>query len=76
MAGISDFINSKGSRVITYDSKDFVDFLFNIKPIMALLDIQVSLPKSLKHLIKPKASGKISSSSSGVSKGILGLSLF
>jgi len=74
MAGISDFINSKGSRVITYDSKDFVDFLFNIKPIMALLDIQVSLPKSLKHLIKPKASGKISSSSSGVSKGIVGLS--
>jgi len=74
MAGISDFINSKGSRAITYDSTAFVDFLFNIKPIMALLDIQVSLPKSLKQLIRPKASGKISSSGSGVSTGIVGLS--
>jgi SNF2 family DNA or RNA helicase/uncharacterized Zn finger protein len=74
MSGISDFINSKGNKKIVYDSTAFVDFLFNIKPIMSLLGIQVSLPKSLKQLIKPKASGKISSSGSDISNGIIGLS--
>jgi SNF2 family DNA or RNA helicase/uncharacterized Zn finger protein len=59
IAGLDNYINS-GTRVpIRFELKEFSPFLTNIIPAIKLLDIQVLLPKSLQHLLKPQASIKL-----------------
>jgi SNF2 family DNA or RNA helicase/uncharacterized Zn finger protein len=72
--GVSEYINQRGENSIVLEDKAFIQFLFNIKPVMALLGIQVVLPKSMRSIIKPKASVSISSKDAKHSSGILGLS--
>ncbi len=71
--GISSYINNGGATPINFNAESFVTFLFEVKPVMFLLGIDVAMPKSLKNLIKPKASMRISSSTSSISSGVLGL---
>lgn len=69
MASISEFvrelevyIDSEGD-VIEYFNRDrFTSFLFEVIPIVELLGINVLLPKSLRQILKPKVSGRISKS--------------
>lgn len=56
-----------------YDDETLVSFLLEVKPIMELLHINVLMPKSLKKLIRPKATASVSSSASEISKGIISL---
>ena len=72
MSDVGSYINSRGGVPIIFDASTFPKFLFDIQPIMSLLGIKVVLPKSLKNLIKPKPSIKVSSSR-GESSGILGI---
>ncbi len=62
MPRIGDYINTKGSSGLEYTAYELPDFLFHIQPIMKLLGIKVVLPKSLKHLIRPKKSVSVGAS--------------
>ncbi len=72
--GVSEYINQKGEKPIVIEDKAFIKFLFDIRPVMSLLGIQVVLPKSMKQIIKPKASVSIYSKDTKQASGILGLS--
>ena len=72
MPRIGDYINTKGSDGLVYTAYELPEFLFHIQPTMKLLGIKVVLPKSLKHLIRPKKSVSLDASS-GESSGLLGL---
>ncbi|MCC6600618.1 MAG: SWIM zinc finger family protein, partial [Crocinitomicaceae bacterium] len=47
--GLDDTINTKGERQILMDSSAFAPFLMQMIPAIKLLDINISLPKSLKE---------------------------
>ncbi|MEE9373781.1 MAG: DEAD/DEAH box helicase [Saprospiraceae bacterium] len=72
MSEVGAYINSRGVKPMIFDEISLPKFLFDINPIMSLLGIKVVLPKSLKKLIKPRPSIKVSSSGSQ-SSGVLGL---
>ncbi len=74
IVGLSDYINEKGEIPMEYDSKTFAKFLFEISPVMALLGINVLMPKSLKKLIKPKSSISVTSNQTNIASGLLGIS--
>jgi SNF2 family DNA or RNA helicase/uncharacterized Zn finger protein len=57
--GLDDNINSKGEVQMTMDNATFTPFLLQMIPAIQLLDIDISLPKSLKEILKPKASVKV-----------------
>jgi SNF2 family DNA or RNA helicase/uncharacterized Zn finger protein len=61
--GLDNYINSDTREPIRFDIAEFSPFLVNIIPAIKLLDIQVLLPKSLQHLLKPQASLKIKAKS-------------
>lgn len=69
---VGDYINSKGKAPIIYNNQTFPHFLFEISPVMDLLDIKIVLPKALKYLIRPRPSISVSKTSS-MSSGLLGL---
>lgn len=53
--GLDLMINTSGKNKIVMNTKVFSQFLFQMVPAIELLDIEVLLPKSLKHILKPKA---------------------
>lgn len=57
--GLDNYINTETREPIRFDISEFSPFLVNIIPAIKLLDIQVLLPKSLQHLLKPQASLKL-----------------
>ncbi|MFZ4724195.1 MAG: SNF2-related protein [Paludibacter sp.] len=57
--GLDNYINTETREPIRFDITEFAPFLVNIIPAIKLLDIQVLLPKSLQHLLKPQASVKL-----------------
>ncbi len=57
--GLDQHINSLGKSPIQFNIKEFAPFLTEILPAVRLLDIEILLPKSLEHLIKPKTSVKL-----------------
>lgn len=59
--GLDNYINTETREPIRFGIEEFSPFLVNIIPAIKLLDIQVLLPKSLQHLLKPKASVKLKS---------------
>ncbi len=61
--GLDNYINTETREQIHFDISEFSPFLVNIIPAIKLLDIQVLLPKSLQHLLKPQASVKLKSKS-------------
>lgn len=58
--GLEGYITSKGVNSVTFDNEAFTLFLFEIIPVIQLLDIDVLLPKSLQQILKPKVSVKVS----------------
>lgn len=70
---IDQYVNEFGKKPMMYDDETLVSFLFEVRPIMELLHIKVLMPKSLKKLIRPKATASVSSSVSEVSTGIISL---
>ncbi len=59
--GLDEYINSKGDELIVMDNATFTPFLMQMIPAIQLLDISILLPKSLQHILKPKASIKLKS---------------
>lgn len=67
ISGLDDYINFKGEKEMVMGYETFTPFLMQMVPAIQLLDISVLLPKSLQEILKPKASVKIKSKSSGQS---------
>lgn len=57
-------MNDGAIEPIHFSMQGFVPFLFEAVPFIQLLQAKVVLPQSLKHLIRPKVSVKLSSRSS------------
>jgi uncharacterized Zn finger protein len=57
--GIDNYINTQGTELITMNMLAFTPFLMQAIPAIQLLDINILLPKSLQHILKPKASVRI-----------------
>ena len=55
------YLQTQGSRKMQFDGEEFVGVLLEILPTLQLFGIQILLPKSLKHWIKPQVSGTIKS---------------
>lgn len=57
--GLENYINEKGDNVIEMNAETFAPFLFHMIPVIRLLDMDILLPKSLQHILKPKPSVKV-----------------
>ncbi|MEN2436348.1 SNF2-related protein [Weeksellaceae bacterium A-14] len=56
---LEDYINSNGEKQIMMDTQTFTPFLFQMIPVIRLLDIDILLPKSLQNILRPKPSVRI-----------------
>ncbi len=59
--GLEAFVQSKGEKAMVMDTGRFTPFLFQMIPVIKLLEIDILLPKSLKEIIKPKVSMRMKS---------------
>ncbi|HRO09070.1 MAG TPA: SNF2-related protein [Saprospiraceae bacterium] len=59
--GLESYINSLGKQEMKMNTETFTPFLFQMIPVIRLLDMDVLLPKSLQQILKPKASVKVKS---------------
>ncbi len=59
--GLEAYINSRGEELIIMDNATFTPFLFQMIPVIRLLDMDILLPRSLQQVLKPKPSVKIKS---------------
>jgi hypothetical protein len=57
--GLDDYINTTGHKAIVMDCKAFTPFLMQAIPAIELLGINILLPKSLQHILRPQASLRI-----------------
>lgn len=57
--GLDQYINSRGESLIIMNAFEFTPFLMQAIPAIRLLNIKILLPKSLQHILKPKASVRI-----------------
>lgn len=57
---ITAYINEGATEPMRFSMRNFVPFLFESVPVIQLLQAKVLLPQSLKHLIRPKVSMKLS----------------
>lgn len=58
---LNHYLANKGEEPLIFDSKKFVNILFNILPVVRLFGIQILLPKALRKVIRPKVSLVLSS---------------
>ena len=70
---LDDYLQSQGKSKMEFDSENFVNVLLEILPTLQLFGIQILLPKSLKHWIKPQISGTIKSKSASQVGGFIQL---
>ncbi|MFR9651901.1 MAG: DEAD/DEAH box helicase [Rikenellaceae bacterium] len=56
---LSGYINSSAREDIQLSYEEFTPILMQVIPAVKLLDVKVILPKSLQHIIRPKASVKL-----------------
>jgi SNF2 family DNA or RNA helicase/uncharacterized Zn finger protein len=61
--GLDEYINSQCNDLIIMDFNSFTPFLLEIVPAMQLLNVEMLLPKSLKNILHPKPTIKLSSKS-------------
>ncbi len=66
IGGLDTYINSKGKTPILFDLNGFAPFLLQMIPVIQLLDVDILLPKSLQHILKPKASIKLKRKATGL----------
>ena len=60
---IGEVVNSQQERQLLYDSEAFAEVLLQMLPMLQLLGMEVLLPKSLRHLVKPQAALRMSATS-------------
>ncbi len=65
---INTIVSSQGKESLFFDSKNFVNVLFKILPVIQLFGIKILLPKALQKLLRPQLSMSLDSSDSGVVK--------
>jgi SNF2 family DNA or RNA helicase/uncharacterized Zn finger protein len=70
---LDDYLKEQGKQRMFFDSEEFVGVLLEILPTLQLFGIQILLPKSLKHWIKPQISGTIKSKASHKVESFLNL---
>jgi uncharacterized Zn finger protein len=58
--GLDDYINSKGKQMIVMDTATFAPFLMQAIPAIQLLNMNILLPKSLQHILRPRTTVRIS----------------
>ncbi|MBC7383873.1 MAG: DEAD/DEAH box helicase [Bacteroidia bacterium] len=61
ITGLDNYVNTQGAFALTMQNEMFTPFLMDMIPAIQLLDIDILLPKSLQHILKPKASIKLKS---------------
>lgn len=66
LPALGQYIHKKAAAPIIMREESFATFLFNMVPVIQLMDIEVLLPKSLQNILRPKASMKISAPSTKV----------
>ncbi|KAA5549280.1 DEAD/DEAH box helicase [Adhaeribacter rhizoryzae] len=59
---IARVVNTEHELHLRYDPENFADVLLKILPLLGLLGMEILLPKSLRHLVKPQAALRLSSS--------------
>ena len=59
---VGQLLNSEKRLQLHYDSETFADMLLQVLPLLELLGLEVLLPRSLRHLVKPRAALKLSTS--------------
>jgi uncharacterized Zn finger protein/superfamily II DNA or RNA helicase len=57
---IGKIVNSEQELQLHYDPEKFAGVLLQMLPLLGLLGMEVLLPKSLRHLVKPQASLRLS----------------
>ena len=57
--GLEAYINSKGLSQMLMGNKEFTAFLFQMVPVIRLLDMDILLPKSLQEILRPKPSVRV-----------------
>ncbi|MEO6302489.1 MAG: SNF2 helicase-associated domain-containing protein, partial [Bacteroidia bacterium] len=67
ISGLDEYINSEGTEEIIMNNTVFTPFLMQMIPAIQLLNINILLPKSLQHILKPKASIKVKKKNGGKS---------
>jgi len=60
-SALDKYLQMQGRQKMKFDGEEFVGVLLEILPTLQLFGIQILLPKSLKHWIKPQISGSIKS---------------
>lgn len=61
--GLEAYINSNGADFMGMDTLTFTPFLFQMIPVIRLLDMDILLPKSLQQILRPKPSVKVKAKS-------------
>lgn len=56
---LGDLVRAEGKQTLFFDSDRFAALFFEILPVMRLFGINLILPKSLKHLVRPQISMKM-----------------
>lgn len=56
---LGELARGDGKRILYFDSDRFAALFFEILPVMRLFGINLILPKSLKHLVRPQVSLKM-----------------
>lgn len=62
---ISPYIDAKAKEAILYNADQLSDFLFNLLPIIRIMDVKILMPKSLNNILRPKATLQIKSNGTG-----------
>ncbi|MFT6480070.1 MAG: SNF2 family DNA or RNA helicase/uncharacterized Zn finger protein [Spirosomataceae bacterium] len=70
---LDNYLQKQGKKRMLFDSEEFVGILLEVLPTLQLFGIQILLPKSLKHWIKPQVSGKIKGKSAADGKSFMQL---
>ncbi len=56
---LNELVRNGGKQTLYFDSDRFAALFFEILPVMRLFGINLILPKSLKHLVRPQVSMKM-----------------
>ena len=72
-SALDKYLQMQGRQKMKFDGEEFVGVLLEILPTLQLFGIQILLPKSLKHWIKPQISGTIKSKKASDGGGFMHL---
>ena len=59
IVGLDDYLAENATTSIDIKNDEFSHFIFQVIPVIQLLDIDVLLPKSLRNILKPKVTIKV-----------------